>query len=259
MGKGKIHKAKMHLACYEAIEYLEYLTGAKVSKHDLLSLVRSEIVKCFVFVDDLLPEYIEALNSAALTKESRKLINYAVVIGGFPSIQINNEVWGGLISAFPTYSNPLNILAIYTDYGYSEGEFYELKIYKTQPAHTADIRPLGREQYGLNICFFPDDIQRLARHLNEGDEGEPTRHMAGTKQKNPSTTVYKGMQQEELILSTLKELGYNPKSLPKPPSTGGAKAQVRELLDKKPPFEAKTAFNNAWKGLTSTEEIKTNW
>ena len=253
MSRRRIYKAKHYLACYEAVEYLEYLAGSKINNHDLLSLVRSEGLKCHVFIDDLLPSYVDSLKSVYVVNKEYKLWKYAVITSGLSAVQINNECWGGLISAFPDTYNPLVILAIYSDDDFSGGEFYDLDIYKTQPVHPADIRPLGREEYGLNLYFLSDDIQNLAKLINDTEEPKDE----AVQQHEQPKQIYKGMQQEGLILSTLKELGYNPKNLPKPSSAGGAKAQVKKLLDKKPPFEAKTAFNNAWKGLTSNEEIKT--
>lgn len=255
MNRCKFYKLKHYLTCYEAIEYLEYLAGAKITAHDLLSLVRSDArgvsLRAHILIDDLQPEYVSLLNNISLSDDKLKLWKYALVIDGFSAIQINNETWGGLISAFPGDYRTITALALFPDFNddSATGEAYEFKIHKTQPVHPADIRPLGREEYGLNLYFLSDDIQSLAKLVNDTEE---SKYEAPPR---PAHT-YKGIQQEELILSTLKELGYNPESLPKATSAGGAKAQVKKQLDRRPPFEAKTSFDNAWKVLLSREQIK---
>ncbi len=66
----------------------------------------------------------------------------------------------------------------------------------------------------------------------------------------------KGLEQQKLILRTIKRLGYDPLRLPKEESGhSGVKSLVREELDGKEPFEARTAFNNAWQELLNHDEI----
>lgn len=256
MNRCKFYKLKHYLTCYEAIEYLEYLAGGKITGHDLLSLVRSDAhgvsLRAHILIDDLQPEYVSLLNNISPSDDKLKLWKYALVIDGFSAIQINNETWGGLISAFPGDYRTIKALALFPDFtdGSPIGEAYEFEIHKTQPVHQSDSRPLGRNSYGLNLYFLSDDIQSLAKLVSNTEESKKDEEFPQPKH------AYKGIQQEELILNTLKELGYNPESLPKATSAGGAKAQVKKQLDRSPPFEAKTSFDNAWKVLLSREEIK---
>jgi hypothetical protein len=63
-------------------------------------------------------------------------------------------------------------------------------------------------------------------------------------------------EQEEAILQAIRTLGYEPKSLPKPPSgKPGVKSNVKESLRNDPLFQSKGIFDKAWERLRSDGSI----
>ncbi|MFD1009077.1 hypothetical protein [Oceanisphaera ostreae] len=83
--------------------------------------------------------------------------------------------------------------------------------------------------------------------------GAKYRFLDGHKQP----TEKKGIQQQRLILEELEKLGHNPQKLPKKDKGNSwIKSEVRKTLDNKYPFEARTAFNSAWKELLALKRIK---
>lgn len=67
----------------------------------------------------------------------------------------------------------------------------------------------------------------------------------------------KGQTQDRLILEQIDALGYDPKALPKQVAgMAGVKKEVKDKLDKKEPFEARTAFDESWKRLRGYGDIK---
>ena len=67
----------------------------------------------------------------------------------------------------------------------------------------------------------------------------------------------KGQTQDRLILEQIKALGYDSQALPKQErGKAGVKKEVRDELDNKEPFEARTAFNQSWKRLRKYGDIK---
>lgn len=62
--------------------------------------------------------------------------------------------------------------------------------------------------------------------------------------------------QDRLILEQIKALGHDPQALPKQErGKAGVKKEVRDELDNKEPFEARTAFNQSWKRLRKYGDI----
>lgn len=115
---------------------------------------------------------------------------------------------------------------------------------------------------GWNFCTMlllkVSELSDLARKITLAAKNIEDIQLAPGKiaQTIEKTTVYKYQQQQELILKVLIELGYNPECLPKPHNKGGAKAQVKSELTGKSPFDAPSAFDNAWKVLSGRGEIK---
>lgn len=67
----------------------------------------------------------------------------------------------------------------------------------------------------------------------------------------------KQAQQRELIIETIIDLGYEPLALPPPPKgRRGVKAEVKDRIDKKEPFVAKSAFDTTWRDLLRMNGIK---
>lgn len=67
----------------------------------------------------------------------------------------------------------------------------------------------------------------------------------------------KGQTQDRLILEQIDALGYDPRALPKQDKgAAGVKKEVKDKLDKKEPFEARTAFDESWKRLRGYGDIK---
>lgn len=67
----------------------------------------------------------------------------------------------------------------------------------------------------------------------------------------------KQVQQRELIIKTISELGYEPLALPPPPKgQRGVKAEVKDRIDGNEPFVAQSAFDTTWKELLKMNAIK---
>lgn len=67
----------------------------------------------------------------------------------------------------------------------------------------------------------------------------------------------KMIEQEEVILKTIENLGYDPKKLPdNPPGKPGVKAEIKSSLEKNPLFEGPTVFNKAWERLCEYKKIE---
>ncbi|MBO1520643.1 hypothetical protein [Oceanisphaera pacifica] len=77
-------------------------------------------------------------------------------------------------------------------------------------------------------------------------------NVGGKKQAEKKATT-----QQRLILETIKQLRYIPNELPKQvKGKPWVKSEVKEMLDRKPPFEAPSAFDTAWRSLRGSGEIK---
>lgn len=159
-----------------------------------------------------------------------------------------------------------------------------------------DIARILAEQQGLEVGFFTEKVREgfaqgwLKFYLREGspydykiypeDYPRPHEHYLGlsgeySTRENINAWLEKwgakyrflegdkqaaekrGTHQQRLILEQLKHLKYDPENLLKAPAgKSGVKLEIRKVLDDKYPFEAKSAFDEAWKELRRTGQIK---
>lgn len=62
--------------------------------------------------------------------------------------------------------------------------------------------------------------------------------------------------QEEVVLQTIRQLGHDPQSLPKPPTgTAGIKRTVRDAVAADPKFNGTTTFDKTWERLRKSGDI----
>lgn len=120
-------------------------------------------------------------------------------------------------------------------------------------SHAEGIRFLD----GLGLKVFPQLIEAVAcfQEMTHNEQGGPDiTSEQSEKQQHPT---YFQPAQEEAILSAIRDLGYAPTTLPKPPAgKPGVKAKVRSELKNNPLFKHKnTVFDKAWERLRSNGEI----
>lgn len=256
MDRCKIYNIQEYIVCYQLVEYVEYLTGSKLTSYDLQSLVRNKNIDAYILIEDLITEYLDSVVTLSRGDNKSGFCSHARIIDGHLAMQINNEQWGGMVSAFPSYDFPITIELVYADNDSSNSEAHTLKIYKTKPIHQYDVRELGRDEYGLDLYYASEDIRVLADMMNDNQTRAPEKKANKVTPATGNPTVYKYQQQHALILKTLQELGFPADCLPKPTNKGGAKASVKSILVGKEPFKTLEAFNNAWKELRNNGEIK---
>lgn len=101
-----------------------------------------------------------------------------------------------------------------------------------------------------------------------GPDGQPdiaamVRHLIGTKQDDSNSSqadrprpLQRGAAQDAAILNAIRNLGHDPKYLPKNPSgKPGVKAAVQQALVNDRLFKGATVFKKAWERLAEREEI----
>ncbi|NLY14788.1 MAG: hypothetical protein GXZ05_00195 [Gammaproteobacteria bacterium] len=116
-------------------------------------------------------------------------------------------------------------------------EFYWLDFFKGKPV----TLHLDR------VIFMRQDLEWLGSSATE-QKPEPL----------PARQGEKGIQQRRLIIQALESLGYDPKKLPRNPAgKAGPKKEVREKLDGRELFKARTSFDTVWKDLRTEGKIKT--
>lgn len=238
-------KLKKYLTLDEASQYIaHYLRKEEASNKEVLFLINEGLVSCFL--DCSLDPVIGVLDTEYM---------------------LDGWLYMGIANGLQRLINPK------VEFYYKESPKYTGNIY-----YTYDSLDLIGDFYSLNECspsgektYIERSFKQVIHHsygeIEESDSSNgryfkvetdsliTALSQISTTEELP-THAYKGIEQENRILSTLKELGYNPESLPKATSAGGAKAQVKKQLDRRPPFEAKTSFDNAWKVLLSREQIK---
>lgn len=235
-------KLKKYLTLDEASQHIaSHLKNKTVSNKEILLLINEGLVECF---------YDCPLEPTDESPETDYKIDGAHYKGVGIGLQ---KVSSKKVRYFYDESQPYGGNVYYIEDGVLEGVFLAYEEcavpHKFFSEKGVEFKKVTHCPYGglfeTENCMFKVESGSLIAALSQ----------LSTTEERPAHT-YKGIQQEELILSTLKELGYNPESLPKATSAGGAKAQVKKQLDRRPPFEAKTAFDNAWKVLLSREQIK---
>lgn len=79
---------------------------------------------------------------------------------------------------------------------------------------------------------------------------------SGAEQETTKKRIPKQTAQKEAILGALKDLGHDPKSLPKrSPGKPWVKTAVRERLRTNPLFASQRAFDKAWEALRGEKEL----
>lgn len=93
------------------------------------------------------------------------------------------------------------------------------------------------------------DREDFRSHFESNGWTLPQFWFASSHGKQPKP-VQRSAAQDDTILATLKELGYDPLALPQATRSGGAKAQVKRLLVRKNDlFQSEYVFKKAWERL----------
>lgn len=93
----------------------------------------------------------------------------------------------------------------------------------------------------------------VGKGLIQASEAKPAK--TDSSQGESKRSKSKMVRQQQLILQTLINFGFDPQKLPAPTLDGGARSKVVQRLDKKEPFENLKAFQHAWSALRKSKQI----